>query len=129
MQQYKPEGFSTVTPYLVVDGADKLINFLKAAFQAEEKLRVPTDDGKIRHAEVRLGDSVIELADANERYGPTQVSLHIYVPDCDAVYTRAIKAGGTSIDELADKSHGERSGGVLDPCGNQWWIATLITPR
>jgi uncharacterized glyoxalase superfamily protein PhnB len=129
MKQYRPEGFSTVTPYLVVNGADKLIDFLKAAFEAEEKLRVPTEDGKIMHAEVRIGDSVIELGDANERYSAMPVSLHVYVPDSDAVYARAIKAGGTSIDPVMDKPYGERSGGVLDPCGNQWWIATLTIPR
>jgi uncharacterized glyoxalase superfamily protein PhnB len=127
--QFKPEGFSSVTPYLVVTGADRLIDFLKAAFEAEEKLRVPTQDGKIMHAEVRIGDSVVELADANERYGPMPASLHVYVEDCDAVYARALKAGGASIDPVMDKPYGERSGGVLDPCGNQWWIATLITPR
>jgi PhnB protein len=127
--QFKPEGFSTVTPYLIVRGAGKLIDFLKAAFDAEEKLRVPTDDGNIMHAEMRIADSVVELADANERYGPMPASLHVYVPDCDAVYARAIQAGGKPIQELTDQSYGERSGGVLDPCGNQWWIATLNTAR
>ena len=129
MEQYRPEGFSTVTPYLIVRGADKLIDFLKMAFGAEEKLRVPTEDGKIMHAEVRIGDSAVELADANERYGPMPASLHIYVPDCDSAYARAIKAGGKSISEPADQSYGERSGGVLDPLGNQWWIATLTIAR
>jgi PhnB protein len=129
MQQYRPAGFSTVTPYLIVRGADKLIDFLKAAFEGEEKLRVPTEDGKIRHAQVVVGDSPIELADANEQYPPMPASLHMYVPDCDAVYARAIQAGGTSIQELIDQPYGERSGGVLDPCGNQWWIATLTIAR
>jgi uncharacterized glyoxalase superfamily protein PhnB len=129
MGNYRPEGFSTVTPYLIVRDAGKLIEFLKAAFDAQEKIRVPADDGKIMHAEMRIADSVVELADANERYGPMPASLHVYVPDCDAVYARAIKAGGKPIQELTDQVYGERSGGVLDPCGNQWWIATLLTAR
>jgi PhnB protein len=129
MERYKPEGFSTVTPYLIVTGADRLIEFLKTTFEAQEKLRVPTDDGKIMHAEVRIGDSPVELADSTDRYPPMRASLHVYVPDCDAVYARAIKAGGTVINEPMDQPYGERSGGVLDPFGNQWWIATLLTAR
>jgi PhnB protein len=129
MERYRPEGFSTVTPYLIVVGADKLLTFLKAAFEAEERLRVPTTDGKIVHAEVRIGDSPVELADSTDQFPPMTASLHIYVPNCDAVYTRALEAGGKTIRAPMDQAYGERSGGVLDPCGNQWWIATLLTAR
>ena len=129
MERYKPEGFSTVTPYLIVVGADKLLIFLKAAFEAEERLRVPTADGKIMHAEVRIGDSPVELADSTDQFPPMAASLHIYAPNCDAVYTRALEAGGKTIRAPMDQAYGERSGGVLDPCGNQWWIATLLNAR
>jgi uncharacterized glyoxalase superfamily protein PhnB len=118
------EGFHSLTPYLIVEGAAKLIDFLKQAFGAEEKLRVPKPDGSIMHAEVRVGGSVIELADANTQYPPRPTNLHLYVPDADAVYHRAIAAGAISTHEPVDQPYGDREAGIRDPGGNNWYIAT-----
>jgi PhnB protein len=121
---YLREGFHSLQPYLVVDGAARLIDFMRVAFGAEEKLRVPTPDGKIMHAEVRVGDSIVELADGNDRYRSSTAGLHLYVPDADSVYRRALDAGGVSMTQPVDQPYGDREGGVKDPSGNQWWIAT-----
>ena len=121
---YKPEGFHSVTPYLVVQGADRLIEFLKQAFEAAEIYCGRNPDGRINHAQFRIGDSMIELAEGNDQWQPMPCALHLYVPDADAVYHRALKAGATSLMEVADQSYGDHSGGVTDPSGNQWFIAT-----
>jgi len=118
------EGFHSLTPYLIVEGAAKLIDFLKQGFGAEEKLRVPKPDGAIMHAEVRVGGSVIELADANAQYPARPTNLHLYVPDADAAYHRAIAAGATSTAEPVDQPYGDREAGVRDPGGNDWYIST-----
>ena len=118
------EGFHSITPYLIVEGAAKTIDFLKQAFGAEEKFRVPKPDGSIMHAEVRIGGSVVELADANDQYPPRPTSLHLYVPDADAVYHRAIALGAASTEEPVDQPYGDREAGVRDPGGNTWYIAT-----
>jgi len=122
-----PDGYHTLTPYLVVDGADKVISFMKEAFGAKavfEPMMRP--DGKIMHAEFRIGDSVVMISDASERSKPTSAMLHVYVPNVDAVYQKALKAGGTSVMEPADMFYGDRSGGVKDPAGNQWHIGTHV---
>jgi PhnB protein len=119
-----PEGFHTITPYLVVEGAAKLIDFMKQAFGAVEKLRVPLPDGTLMHAEVRIGDSVLELGDASAEVPPRLAAIHLYVSDADAVYRRALEAGATSTEELVDQPYGDREAGVRDTCGNEWYIAT-----
>ena len=124
---YIREGFHTITPYILVGGAAKFIEFMKEAFGAEEKGRVPMPNGKITHAEVRVGDSMIELSDGNEQYGPTPVALHYYVEDADAIYARAIEAGATALYAMMDQPYGDREGGVKDPFGNVWFIATPKT--
>ena len=121
---YKPEGFHSVTPYLVVQGADRLIDFLKQAFEAVEIYCSRNPDGRINHAQFQIGDSMIELAEGNDQWKPMPCALHLYVPDADAVYHRAIKAGARTLMEPADQVYGDRSGGVTDPSGNQWFIAT-----
>lgn len=123
---YKPEGFHSVTPYLTVKGAAKLLDFLKQAFGAEELGRHPRPDGGIAHACVRIGDSMVELSDATEQWPPMPCALHVYVPDVDAVYQRAVKSGGVSLQAPTDQFYGERSGAVRDMCGNNWYIATQI---
>jgi uncharacterized glyoxalase superfamily protein PhnB len=120
-----PEGYHTVTPYLTVQGAAKLIDFLKKAFGAEavhEPHKLP--DGKIMHAEMKIGDSRVMLSDATEQMPATQTALYLYVNDVDGVYKRAIAAGGTSTMEPMDQFYGDRSGGLKDPFGNRWWVAT-----
>jgi PhnB protein len=118
------EGFHSLTPYLIVEGAVKLIDFLKLAFGAEEKLRVPKPDGSVMHAEMRVAGSVIELADANAQFPPRPTTLHLYVPDADAVYQRAIAVGATSTAEPVDQPYGDREAGIRDPGGNDWYIST-----
>jgi len=127
-----PKGYHTVTPYLIVTGAGQLIEFLKQAFGAEEIYRSTLPDGRIGHTELRIGDSMIELSEGNEQWKPMPCAIHLYVPDTDAVYRRAIEAGGVSLFEPSDMFYGDRSGGVADPSGNQWYIATRqeeLTPE
>jgi PhnB protein len=119
-----PEGYRTVTPYLTVQGASKFITFLGEAFGAEETFRTVDKEGAVRHAEVRIGDSMVMIGESNGEWGPTPIAIYMYVEDVDAVYRRAIAAGGASMSEPADHFYGDRSGGVKDPFGNVWWIAT-----
>jgi len=122
-----PDGYNTLTPYLVADGADKVISFMKDAFGAKavfEPMMRP--DGKIMHAEFKIGDSVLMIADSSERAKATASMLYVYVPNVDAVYQKALKAGATSVMEPANMFYGDRSGGVKDPAGNHWHIGTHV---
>ena len=122
-----PEGYHTVTPYLVVDGAEKIITFMKDAFGAKAQFGpMKRPDGKVMHAEMKIGDSIVMISDASERAKATSAMLHVYVPNVDAVYQKALKAGATSVTEPADMFYGDRSGGVKDPAGNQWHIGTHV---
>jgi len=121
-----PEGFHTVTPYLLVSGVPALIDFMKAAFDAEVMEFMAMSDGTVTHAQVRIGDSMIMMGDPRGRCGSQPVSLYLYVPDADVVFQQAMKAGGVSVMEPADQFYGDRNGGVKDPVGNTWWIATRI---
>jgi PhnB protein len=108
-----PDRYHVVTPYLVVQGAEKLINFLKQAFDARETERVSMPDGSIAHAEVRISDSAILLADAKEEmWKPMPSSIYLYVTDCHAVYKQALEAGATSLMKPKDQFYGDRSAGV-----------------
>jgi uncharacterized glyoxalase superfamily protein PhnB len=120
-----PDGYHTVTPYLVMRGAAKTLEFAKTAFGAQligEPMKRP--DGTIMHAECKVGDTRLMLAEATEQNAPTQSMLYLYVPNVDAVYQRAIAAGGKSLMEPIDQFYGDRSGGLTDPSGNRWFIAT-----
>lgn len=121
-----PDGYHTVTPYLFVQGADKLLDFMKHAFAAEETVRMPRADGSVGHAEVRIGDSVVMMGEASEQFPSMPGSIHLYVDDCDATYGRALEAGATSVQEPANQFYGDRSAGVQDLIGNFWWIATHV---
>ena len=120
-----PDGFHTVTPYLIVDGAKKVIDFMQQALGAKHD-HEPTlrPDGMVMHATLKIGDSMVMISDASEHAKAMPVMLYLYVPDVDAAYQRALKAGATSIMEPADQFYGDRSGGVKDPSGNSWFIAT-----
>ncbi|OGB24423.1 MAG: glyoxalase [Burkholderiales bacterium RIFCSPLOWO2_02_FULL_57_36] len=118
-----PEGFHTVTPYLVVQDTSALIHFLKQAFEANEVHRTTDQDESITHAQLRIGDSVVMLSDARGEFKPMPGMLYLYVDDVDVVYQRAIQAGATSLREPVDESYGDRVAGIEDMCGNQWWIA------
>ena len=119
-----PAGFHAVTPYLHVNGAQRLLDFAVAAFGAEVTVVSKSPDGKIMHAAARIGDSMIELADANDKWPAMPCGIHVYVPDTHATWQKALLAGATSLYEPADMFYGERSGGVRDPLGNNWYIAT-----
>ena len=123
-----PEGYHTVTPYLAVEGAGRVLEFVKQAFGAEELFRMDTPDGKIGHAEVKIGDSVVMVADASTSDAGVAMAgmIHLYVDDIDKTYARALEAGATSLREPADQFYGDRTGGVKDSAGNHWWIATHV---
>jgi uncharacterized glyoxalase superfamily protein PhnB len=120
-----PDGYHSITPYLMVQGVGRLIGFVKAAFDATEVLRaVKRPDGTIAHAEYRIGDSILMMGEPMGKYEPMPAAIHLYVDDADAVYERALRAGATSIMEPTNQFYGDRSAGVKDSCGNIWWIAT-----
>jgi PhnB protein len=121
-----PEGLRSVTPYLALANSSAFIVFLKKAFGAEEKLVVQSPNGVVHHAKIAIGDSILEMSDAHGVYRPIPCALHLYVPDADAVYEQALRAGATSLMPPADQPYGDRSGGVIDPFGNQWFIATHV---
>lgn len=123
---YKPDGYNSVSPYLVVDGARTTIDFLKQVFDAVELRIFPADGGKIMHAEVRIDDTVLMLADGSEGWSPIPSNVHIYVPDVDAAYQRALDAGATSIQSPVQKEDPDKRSGVQDAGGTTWWIATKV---
>lgn len=122
----RPDGYHSVTPYLVVDGAARLIDFLQQAFDAVEVERFGAPGNRIGHAELRIGDLLVMLGDARGDYKATQAMLYVYVEDVDATFQRALAAGALSVQEPTDHFYGDRSGGVKDPCGNLWYTATHI---
>jgi uncharacterized glyoxalase superfamily protein PhnB len=119
-----PDAYHSVTPYLVVPDVDALIRFLKEAFDAVELSRHAAPNGRVMHAEVRIGDSIVMMGEANEQYPATQCGLLLYVAEVDDTYRKALGAGARSQSPPADQFYGDRSGGVFDPAGNTWWIAT-----
>lgn len=123
---YKPEGYASVSVYLVAHGAQRVIDFLKKTFDAEELRRYEGQNGSIMHAEVRIDDTVVMISDGGGQYPAFPVWLHVYVPDVDATYQRALAAGGVSVQEPVKKGDPDRRGGVKDPAGNTWWIATQV---
>ena len=123
---HKPPGYNAVSPYLVVDGASQTIDFLIHVFGAVELRRFPDSTGKILHAEVRIDDTVVMLADGSEGWPPVPSHVHIYVPEVDAVYRRALEAGATSVQEPVKKDDDDKRGGVRDSGGTTWWIATKV---
>lgn len=123
---FMPEGYSTVSPYLVVRDANATIEFLKQAFGAAELRRFPDESGRLVHAEVKIGDSVIMLADGTEGWPASPSHVHLYVADVDATYRRAMAAGAESVQEPVKKDDPDRRGGVKDAGGTTWWIATMV---
>lgn len=127
-----PDGYTTVTPYLVLNGAARAIEFYKNAFGATELLRFPMPGGKLGHAEIKIGNSPIMLADempemgyrGPQALGGTPVGILLYVEDVDAMFNRAIAAGATVVKPVQDQFYGDRSGTLTDPFGHQWTVAT-----
>ena len=123
---YQPEGYQSVIPYLHVNGAAELIAFMKEVFGATEIAVFPRPDGTVGHAALRIGDSVIELADVSPEWPAMPCALQVYVPDTDAAYHRALKAGASSLLPPATQFYGDRTASVRDSSGNNWYIATQI---
>ncbi len=121
-----PEGFHAVTPYLFAQGASRLVEFISAAFEGKLIFQQKRQDGAIMHATMRIGDSMLMLADATSEFGPMPTSIYLYVTDCDAVYRRALSSGGVSVFPMMTLPSGQRYGGIKDPCGNIWWVATQV---
>lgn len=121
-----PDGYHSVTPYLTVNDPGEVIDFLKKAFDAQETYAMRDSSGKIQHAEVKVGDSILMLGGARGEWTARPGNFYLYVEDVDAVYKRAIAAGGKSLSEPANQFYGDRHGGVQDSQGNTWWIATHI---
>jgi PhnB protein len=121
-----PEGYHTITPYVVAQGTAKLIDFIKQAFGAEEIERMAAPDGTVRHAELRLGDSILMLGEAQGQWKPMPVMLYLYVTDVDATFARAVRAGATSVKDVANQFYGDRNGTVKDAWGNLWSIGTHV---
>jgi len=123
---YLRPGLTSITPYVVVRGGAQFMAFLKAAFEGTERLRMPTPDGSIMHAEVAIGNGTIELSDGSEAYPAAPCAIHLYVEDADATYARAVQAGATSVYSVTDQPWGDRQGAVKDQFGNHWYIAKPI---
>ena len=129
-----PEGYRSITPYLVVKGATRAIDFYKQAFGATEIMRMPGPNNTIMHAELRIGDSVIMLADempgaphrSPESFGGSPVSLMVYIENVDNVFARALSLGARQMREVQDQFYGDRSGNLVDPFGHVWTVATHI---
>lgn len=123
---YKPEGYTTVAPYLVVDGASRTIDFVVRVFDAVELRRFSDPSGRVVHAEVRIDDTVVMLGDPGAGWPPVGAHVHVYVPDVDATYRRALDAGATSVQAPIRKDDADKRGGVKDAGGTTWWIATKV---
>jgi PhnB protein len=136
MSQVKPipDGYHSIQPYLMFKDCDAAIAFYIEAFGAKEKFRMPNPDGRIGHAEIQIGDSVLMMADeapqmeafSAEHYGGSPVSLLIYTENCDGLHTQALAAGAQSLREPTDQPYGDRMAGIRDPFGYKWWLATHI---
>lgn len=121
-----PDGYRTVTPYLLIDGADRFIGFMATVFGARVTEQLMQPDGRIGHTELRVGDSLIMLSEVPEGKDATPIMLHVYVEDVDAAFARAVVAGGKVVAAPSDQFYGDRSGGVVEPSGNTIWIATHV---
>ena len=121
-----PDGYHTVTPYLAATSTDSLIEFLEAAFEARMIERNTREDGTVAHAEVEIGDSKLMMCDATEQHPFAPATFYLYVQDVDETYRLAIDAGARSIAEPENMPYGDRHGGVVDPAGHRWWIATRL---
>ena len=124
---WKPENYPSISVYIVADNAQGVIDFLKQTFDAADLRRFDAPGGKIMHAEVRISDTVVMIADAGGTYPAFPVWLHVYVPDAQATYKKALAAGGVSVQEPVQKpGDPDLRGGVKDPSGNTWWISTQL---
>ncbi|NGY06880.1 VOC family protein [Solimonas terrae] len=119
---FKPQGYNAVAPYLIVGDAGATIDFLVATFGATPLRMIPHEDGRLRHGEVRIDDSVVMLADAMEGWPPVPSHVHVYVADVDATYARALRAGATGVQAPVQQDDPDRRGGFRDAGGTTWWV-------
>lgn len=119
-----PDGFSTVMPYFTVKDADLFMNFVIAAFNGSVIYENRYDDNSVQHVRLKIGDSIIMMNQANERYPANISQMHLYLDDVDQTYKQALSAGGRSLMEPNKRPHGDEMAGIVDPCGNIWWLAT-----
>jgi PhnB protein len=130
----QPDGYRSVTPYLICKNAAAAIEFYKQVFRATTSLAMNAPDGRIMHAEIKIGDSVVMLADESpemhalspQTVGGTPVSLLLYVPDVDATFAKAVESGATAERAVATQFYGDRTGGIVDPFGHRWYLATHV---
>lgn len=121
-----PEGYHTITPYISVKGAAEFIELTKKVFEAKELYRMSYDDGRVMHAEVKIGDSVIMLSESTDKNPPSNILFNLYVENVDDIYKQAVSAGCTSLQEPTLQFYGDKAGGVKDKFGIQWWISTHV---
>ena len=121
-----PQDYSSVTPYLIVDGVPRLIEFLKHTFEAEERALINDREGHVGHAEIKLGTSIVMMADFTAQYKPISSQLYVYTEDVDLAYKRGLEAGGISEQVPTTQFYGDRTAALRDPTGNIWWIATHV---
>ena len=121
-----PDGYHSLTPYFVVTGSARLVDFMKQAFGATEVHVMKMPNGDVAHGDLVIGDSHVMLGEASGPWPSQPTSIYLYLPDCDAVYAQALAAGGSSVQEPKTQFYGDRHGAVKDPCGNTWWIATHV---
>ena len=126
-KSYKPDGYPSISPYLIVADADQTIQFMSATFGATELRRFLKEDGGVNHAEVRLDDCVVMLGESGLGWPPQPAHVHVYVEDVDAVYQRALANGGESILAPVQKDDDDKRSGVKDAGGTTWWISTQVS--
>jgi PhnB protein len=122
----RPDGYHAVTPYLTVSGVAEVIRFLERTFHARSTEKHVAPDGRVMHAEVQIGDSMLMLGEPHTTDASRPSNLYVYVDDVDAAYERALAAGGKSVMKPGDQFYGDRNAGVADSAGNQWWIAKHV---
>jgi PhnB protein len=126
ISSHKPAGYTTVSPYLIVNSASRTIDFVVRVFDAVELRRFADPTGKVMHAEVRIDDTVVMIADGVEGWPAIPSHVHVYVSDVDAAYQRALAVGATSVQKPVKKDDADKRGGVKDSGGTTWWIATKV---
>ena len=124
---YKPAGYNSVSPYFIVDGAQKLIDFLVQLFDGKELRKYKREDGTIMHAEVKIDDSIVMISDANEEYPPVTIIMHVYVPDVNTTYIKALKLGASELQKPKNnEGDPDNRGTFLDFAGNMWSVSTQM---
>jgi uncharacterized glyoxalase superfamily protein PhnB len=126
MKSFKPDGYSTASPYLIVSNAAATIRFVEDVFGAKLLRSFPDEAGRVRHSEVRVGDTIVMIADSAPSWPPMPSHVHVYVSDVDTTYAKALSAGAESVQEPVKRQDEDKRGGIKDSGGTTWWIATKV---